>query len=108
MDSLFVSVDYTSRPTPRMETLSFSRLAGSISTRGRRSLPTFMPATFMAVLTGMGFVSMKSLSKKSARRKYSAAAALKSPARPSSQPEGKSYASEIAQKYGVTYEMLVK
>ena len=23
-------------------------------------------------------------------------------------PEGKSYASEIAQKYGVTYEMLVK
>ena len=37
-----------------METLSFSRLAGSISTSGRRSLPTFMPATFMAVLTGMG------------------------------------------------------
>ena len=33
----------------------------------------------MAVLTGMGFVSIKSLSKKSARRKYSSAAALKSP-----------------------------
>ena len=39
------------------------------------------PARFIAVFTGMGLVSMKSLSKKSARRKYSPAAALKSPSR---------------------------
>ena len=44
-----------------------------------------MPARFMAVLTGMGFVSMNSLSKKSASLKYSALAALKSPARQRSQ-----------------------
>ena len=59
-----------------MLSMSLALLPSAMSMSGRRGLPTLSPARSMAVLTGMGLVSMKSLSKKSARRKYSAVAGL--------------------------------